>query len=265
MPGQDLAERQVQPAKETGAIFGMEPLELFGEFGQFPFRARVRLELVFPDGVRVEPNQIPGAGRGDRLAPPTGRGFDFALGFHEPGSILFLGGRHTKIIMNLYIVRHGIAVDVGEHGVRKDSDRFLSEDGRRKTAAVGRGLKHLGVKPDLILTSPLARTRETAELIADAYDPALPFEVFDPLAPGGDFVEMVRSLKERSAAEVMLVGHMPEVAEWVSMFVVGDPGMEVTFKRAAVACIRFDGPPAVGCGRLEWLIPPGVLRHLGEE
>jgi phosphohistidine phosphatase len=170
-----------------------------------------------------------------------------------------------KINMNLYIVRHGIAVEVGEHGVRKDAERFLSEEGRRKTTAVGRGLKRLGIKPDLILTSPLARARETAELIAAAHDPGLPFEVFDPLAPGGDFIEVVRELKERSVADIMLVGHMPEVAEWVSMFVGGDPGMEFTFKRASVACIHFEGPPAVGCGRLEWLIPPGVLRSLGED
>ncbi len=155
-------------------------------------------------------------------------------------------------------------MDVGEHGVRKDADRFLSEEGRRKTAAVGRGLKHVGVKPDLILASPLARTRETAELISGAYTPALPFDVFEPLAPGGDFEEVVRALKERPAGDLMLVGHMPEVAEWVSMFVGGDPGMEITFKRAAVACVRFEGPPAVGCGRLDWLIPPGVLRCLGE-
>lgn len=167
--------------------------------------------------------------------------------------------------MNLYIMRHGIAVNAGEHGVQRDADRFLSDEGRRKTSAVGRGLERLGVRPGLILTSPLVRTLQTAELIATAADPAIPFEIFEPLAPGGEFDEILRELKSRSDGDLLLVGHMPEVSEWVSLFLGGDPGLEINFKRAAVACIRFEGLPALGCGRLEWLLPPGVLRDLGAD
>ena len=162
--------------------------------------------------------------------------------------------------MNLYIVRHGIAVEVGVGGVRRDADRCLSDEGRQKTLAVGQGLKNLGVKPEVLLTSPLVRARETAELIASVHHPALPVEISDSLAPGGDFMELVRSLNERTAAEVMWVGHMPEVYEWVSLFIGGGTNLSFTFKRAAVACIRFGGSPRVGGGRLDWLIPPGVLR-----
>jgi len=164
--------------------------------------------------------------------------------------------------MMLYVVRHGIAVDVGEEGVRKDAERFLSAEGRRKTAEVGRGLNTLGIKPDVILTSPLVRARETAELIAAELEGVPPVELCPALAPGGDFMDLVRDLKQTQANEVMWVSHMPEVAEWVSLWIGGEAGIGLAFKRAAVACVGFEGAPAVGAGRLEWLLPPGVSRRI---
>ena len=67
--------------------------------------------------------------------------------------------------MMLYIVRHGIAVDIGTNGVTSDATRMLSEEGRRKTNEIGASLAVLGVTADIILTSPLVRAYETAEIL----------------------------------------------------------------------------------------------------
>ena len=58
----------------------------------------------------------------------------------------------------IYLVRHGIAADAGPG--MSDADRALTEEGVRKTNGVAVGLQHLGVKPDLILSSPLRRAED---------------------------------------------------------------------------------------------------------
>ena len=71
--------------------------------------------------------------------------------------------------MNIYIIRHAIAVDEGMPEYEKDSERPLTDKGRKKMRQIAKGLRTLGVEIDLILSSPYVRARETAEILASEF------------------------------------------------------------------------------------------------
>ena len=160
--------------------------------------------------------------------------------------------------MELFIIRHGIAQ---ERGSVNDADRALTSIGRRKTAVVAEGLSKLGCRPACIGTSSLRRAEETARIMAEVLCPDVPVDICEFLEPGGDPVDLVDWLREHGEESVMIVGHMPDVAEAASVFLAGRNDVEMVFKKAAVCCIEFDGVPAAGSGRLRWLMQPRQLRH----
>lgn len=164
--------------------------------------------------------------------------------------------------MQLYLVRHGIALDVGQEGVTRDGDRPLSKEGIRKTQEVGRGLAALGVHPDRIVSSPLVRAEQTARILAAEL--ALPGdpEPCDLLQPGESPADFTAWLAKQKVDSLLAVGHLPDVAELTSHLIAGTPNANVLFKKAAACCIHFEESPARGTGCLEWLMQPGQIRHL---
>lgn len=167
--------------------------------------------------------------------------------------------------MRVYIVRHGIALNVGEQGIARDFDRPLSDIGREKTRAAARGLKALGHVPDVIGTSPLVRAEQTAQVLRDELGVSSEVEIVDFMAPGGAPQDLIEWLNNRRPASAMVVGHMPDVA-WMTHACMsnGDP-QDLQFKKAAAACVVFDGEAELGRGRLEWLHQPRFLRAQAEE
>ncbi len=164
--------------------------------------------------------------------------------------------------MKLYLVRHGIALDVGTHGIERDFDRPLSDAGRNKTRAAARGLKALGHVPAIIGTSPLVRAEQTAQVFRDELQVEPEVEVVDFMAPGGSVMELIAWLKERSVPSAMVVGHMPDMAWLTHSCIQASERRDLHFKKAAVACVAFESVPRHGGGRLEWLHQPRYLREL---
>src|SRR5574342_1284736 len=113
--------------------------------------------------------------------------------------------------MELYILRHAIAVARGSEGFRRDSDRPLTDTGRAKLRRVVRGMKALGLSFDLILTSPYVRARQTAESVANEMGAEKRLETTPHLAPDGDPRALIRQMASRSAESqrILLVGHEP--------------------------------------------------------
>lgn len=164
--------------------------------------------------------------------------------------------------MMIYIVRHGIAHEMHEKGITRDSERPLSPEGHRKTAAVAEGLRSLDVAPQRIVSSPLIRARETADIMAKILTHGLKVDLLDDLQPGGDPNAVIAWLNACHETVVMLVGHMPDVNDLTSILMVGQPILDIVFKKAAVACLESDGRVTPGKCRLHWLIQPGPLREL---
>src|SRR5512147_1139240 len=115
--------------------------------------------------------------------------------------------------MELYFLRHGIAVDVGPEG-SGDAGRPLTAEGIKKMKEEARGLRRLDVRPDVLLSSPLVRASQTAEIVRHAL--GLDSRLVDALAPGCDVARLRDLLGEyRSAERIMVVGHEPDFSDLI--------------------------------------------------
>lgn len=116
--------------------------------------------------------------------------------------------------MKVFLVRHAHAVD--EDAVLSDADRHLSARGRETAKNVGRRLKEARVTFDALLTSPLVRAVQTAELLAGALELDVPVTTWPPLAPGGSLRRTAEELPARGAC-VACVGHEPGISTLCAM------------------------------------------------
>jgi phosphohistidine phosphatase len=162
--------------------------------------------------------------------------------------------------MKIYLLRHGEAVD-GTEARCKDSDRPLAAKGIQRTRQLAHTLGHLEISFDLILSSPLTRARETAEIIARSLKLEGHLIFSEHLTPSGDLQRLIdQILIVRPPAEnVLLVGHEPQLGNLISHLCVGGPGLAVAMKKGALC--RLDATPLslTKCAVLDWLLPPRLL------
>ncbi|MFE1744900.1 phosphohistidine phosphatase SixA [Coleofasciculus sp. H7-2] len=121
--------------------------------------------------------------------------------------------------MELYLIRHGIAAEASEDA--NDEERSLTREGHKKTAKVAKRLDEIGLRFDLILTSPLVRARQTAEiLVAAGLCPHL--EESSCLAPAGDiktWLSWLEAWQLGGGMKLALVGHQPNLGNWAEILV----------------------------------------------
>jgi phosphohistidine phosphatase len=164
--------------------------------------------------------------------------------------------------MILYIVRHGLAVDRTDPKAPPEAERPLTAKGVQKTRAAALGLKALGVKPDLVISSPFVRAAQTAEIFVEALGyPPEKIRVSDALKPSMNPAEIVKEFERLKAREVMLFGHAPHMDLLISLL-AGARGTFSALKKAGAACFEHDMPH--GKWRLVWLLSPKILRQLGD-
>jgi phosphohistidine phosphatase len=163
--------------------------------------------------------------------------------------------------MILYLVRHGIAEEIGTTQT-PDEKRQLTDEGRKKTARAAKGLSSLGCKPECIVSSPLSRAYQTAEVFAKIlkYKSAINLRSF--LAPGGQIKNAVDFLRQSNNESVMFIGHMPDLALLGSVLISAIPSVKLEFKKAGACCISFSGKAIAGKGTLEWLLQPKQLKKI---
>jgi phosphohistidine phosphatase len=142
--------------------------------------------------------------------------------------------------MELYLFRHGIAVDRLES--RDDTERPLTPKGATRTRSVAERLGKLGIGFDEILTSPLIRARQTADILAAAQIGPQP-RVEPALAPGGSlsaFLAWLAHWDGSPEGRLVLVGHQPDLGEWAAAIAFGqsDHGNNLTLKKAGIIGIR---------------------------
>lgn len=164
--------------------------------------------------------------------------------------------------MKLFLVRHGIALDGLNAEVKTDAQRPLTAEGIEETELVAKGLKRMGVRLDLLVSSPLVRARQTAEIFSDVFKMEKPTEICDALSPGVDTPQLFRFLKAQKGEAIALFGHEPDMGELVQILLGAE--FHVPFKKAGVCRIDlFDMPPS-SPGVLKWFMPPKISRLLGK-
>jgi len=164
--------------------------------------------------------------------------------------------------MNLYILRHGLAVEYGTAGYANDADRPLTPKGERKLCLIAEAMEGLELSLDLVLSSPYKRARQTAEIVADMLKLTRKVEFSQTLEPGGspkELIEMLKSIKPQPEG-VMLVGHEPYLSSLISLLLAGDTSVQVVMKKAGLCKLSVDTLKHGRCATLEWLLTPRQLR-----
>jgi len=160
----------------------------------------------------------------------------------------------------LFLIRHGIAEERGD-AWPDDAKRPLSEDGIERFQKSARGLARLDVWIDVVLTSPLVRARQTADIIASAFDPRPSIITIESLAPGGSYASLLTDLEKHGRkTRIALVGHEPGIGELGARLIGSRHSFE--FKKGAVCRIDVDEIPPVSPGDLRWFLTPKVMASI---
>jgi len=162
--------------------------------------------------------------------------------------------------MKLYILRHGDAVEHGDPRY-KENDRPLTPKGIQRTRQLAHVLREMEISFDAVLTSPLARARETAEIVARGLKLHDILRFCEHLTPSGSMEELVHQINMIRPApkSVVLVGHEPYLSGFISLLCTGGPGLPVVFKKGALCRLNVEVLSCGKCAALDWLLQPRVI------
>jgi len=165
--------------------------------------------------------------------------------------------------MNLFIFRHGLALEPGTAGY-DDAARPLTSEGKSKLKSIAAAMLKLELSFDLILSSPYTRARQTAEIVAERLKPSDKLEFSRLLEPQGSFADLVSLIRKRASADnILLVGHEPYLSELISLLVFGQNQSVVVMKKAGLAKLAVTTLKAGRCALLEWLMTPKQMVLIG--
>jgi phosphohistidine phosphatase len=161
--------------------------------------------------------------------------------------------------MEIFLMRHGIAEDLQPGGV--DADRELTAKGIAKTERVARNMQEKGWEFDMVLSSPLVRACETAQILLESGLSEM-LEIHPNLAPDGlleDWLQWLSSyrLTNPTAERLVLVGHEPNLSQWAEILVFGQVFDRIHLKKAGVIALKIPNTEdLIGKCELLWLVSP---------
>ena len=164
--------------------------------------------------------------------------------------------------MNLYILRHGKAEPLGP-AYPRDDERPLSPGGWRRTERSAKGMAAANVAVDAIISSPLLRARQTAEIVHLGLGVAAEIEYSDALATG-DLMGILSAVRSHERSKgVMLVGHEPTLSQLISILAFGAPGGALDLKPGGLCKLQTYAIGLRQCAMVRWFLTPKQLVGLG--
>ncbi|MGH2429423.1 MAG: SixA phosphatase family protein [Candidatus Limnocylindria bacterium] len=158
--------------------------------------------------------------------------------------------------MILYFLRHG---DAGSPRRTDDDARELTDAGAAALRAAGPVWRRLNLRPDVVISSPLPRALQTAELFRQAIAAGDAPVVDHRLSPGAGWGELARAMADHpDARRVMLVGHEPDLSSAVALLTGAS---SVRLRKGGLACVEFYGVPEPGSGEIAWLLDPDLYTN----
>ena len=156
--------------------------------------------------------------------------------------------------MDIYIIRHGVAADLDSEIV-EESFRYLTIHGRNHCRIVAQRLKDMKIKFDCILSSPLVRAVQTAEVFASVmkYDEEIKTAI--ELIGGSTYNRFLQLIKRHSHNDsIAIFGHAPDVNSFSLNLIKDNPikDLQLNFKKASVCKVNFD--PSTAEGNFEWFL-----------
>lgn len=162
--------------------------------------------------------------------------------------------------MEIYILRHGIAVERGSPGYKKDSDRPLTKEGEERMHRIAEAMLGMELRFDRILSSPYARAEHTARIVAAELDEDVTFTDF--LKPDGSALELIAEINNEKPQRVLLVGHEPDLSRLISVLVTGGAEAAIELKKGGLCKLTSEKLTFGQCATLNWLLAPRQLRSL---
>jgi phosphohistidine phosphatase len=151
----------------------------------------------------------------------------------------------------LYFLRHG---DAGAPQAGDDDVRKLTKRGKEALRAAAPLWRRLNLRPEVVLSSPLVRAVQTAEIFCEALggEPT----VDELLRPGASWGQLARAMaRHPDARRVMFVGHEPDLSSAI-VHLTGTAS--VRMRKGGLACLEFYGTPEPGGGEIAWLLDPDL-------
>lgn len=166
--------------------------------------------------------------------------------------------------MNIFILRHGIAVERGTKGFEKDSDRPLTAKGKRQLRRSAVAMKKMKLGIDLILSSPYERAKRTAEIVAEELKLKKRLKFSDFLKYEGDPGQLIAQLSRLKPApkNLLVVGHEPYLSHLTSRLVSGQEDLAMDLKKGGLCKLEVEKVQAGKCAQLSWLLTPKQMKEL---
>lgn len=169
--------------------------------------------------------------------------------------------------MNLYLLRHGIAAAKDDPAFESDIERPLTKKGIKKFRKAARGIERLAVPFDAILSSPLVRARQTADVVAEIVLHESAVDEIPALAPDSSPEQLLSELRGVEGKEhVILVGHEPFLGKLAGFLLMrsNDSDVQIPLKKGGICRIEIDNVPPTQPGQMHWLLTPKQLRLLAQ-
>jgi phosphohistidine phosphatase len=164
--------------------------------------------------------------------------------------------------MEIYLLRHGIAVERGTRGFENDSTRPLTPKGKRQLKKVSGAMRKMDLKFDVILSSPFLRAKETAEIVVADLKVEKHLKFSDALEPEANAEKLIRQLQKLKPLpkKTLLVGHEPFLSELISLLVIGDSQLQLDFAKGGLCKLEVEKLSAGKCATLAWLLTPKQMK-----
>jgi phosphohistidine phosphatase len=160
--------------------------------------------------------------------------------------------------MNLYLMRHANAGLKRENSLLDDK-RSLVKEGKEQCILMARTLNALKIQIDVIVSSPLKRCLQTAQLVGTEMGYDAKVQISPALAPDASYADFQQMLAGYSEYDgVLAVGHNPNVFNFLGRLITGNGGAAVRMRKGSVARIDLDRHPPL----LQWLIDPRSARAI---
>jgi phosphohistidine phosphatase len=166
--------------------------------------------------------------------------------------------------MELFLLRHGLAVERGTRGFANDADRPLTPEGRRQLRKIAQAMKLMDLNLTLIWSSPFLRAQQTAELVAAELSLKKRLAIAAELQPGGDAAKLIQTISalKPKPEKVLLVGHEPDLSNLISLLVTGEAGAGFALKKGGLAKLEIKKLHANRCATLAWLLTPKQMKQM---
>jgi len=133
------------------------------------------------------------------------------------------------------------------------------KEGKDQCMLMARVLSTLGAQIDVIVSSPLKRALQTAQFVGTELGYEAKVEISAALAPAADYPAFQGLLAKYANREgVLVVGHNPNIFQFLGRLVTGNGGANIRLRKGAIARVDVDRHPP----QLQWLIDPRMARVL---